>query len=811
MPDRLAGDRTLLLDVEINGRAIGLIGEFREHGHRLFATCRELASLGFHLRACLAPPNAAAPDPARNPDPALREVALSDQPGVAVRVDERRQVLHVTADAGALSPVELGRAGGQPRAPVQSGLGAVLNYDVATTAEFGAHGASGVLAEALLEGRVFSPWGVAEQSAVATAGAAAQTPPLVRLDTSYTLSQPDSLRRIAFGDVITTGPAWSEPIRLGGIQIGTDFATRPDLVTFPLPSLSGQVAVPSSVDVLLNGTEILSRDVPPGPFELQQLPVVTGAGTVTVVTRDANGQQNSQTLPIYASTLLLAPGLQSYGAELGAVRLNYAERDDGYHGAAGTLSYRRGLLPWLTLEGHAEASLSAKLPDGTTSQSGAMAGGGASVALGQLGAVSLDAAASRFGNTAGKLVSASFERNARFFSLTGAAQFADKSFRDVASAFGDPPITLQIRAGLGVSLGQAGSLGLAFVALRRGSARQDTASSEASLQQTGLQQTPSAFGLGGVAALQATHASLVSASYTRSFFGGAMSFFATGFTELSQPRGTGATIGFTLPLGTRRTLDASLDAGEGRTDASLGINQTTSAIGDLGWHLRDDAGQQPRQLAEGQYKAPWALLDAGVDRIGGQTSLRGSVEGALAYADGGLFATNTIHDSFAVVDTDRTPNITVLQENRPVGRTDASGLLLVTDLQAFAENRLGIDPMDVPLDEQIERSTLVVLPQDRSGVIVHFPVHSFQGALVRLTDEAGKPLPPGSRVTVEGATARPQEIGFGGEAFLTGLQAHNRVIAIQPDGQACHAKFDLHPKRHWLPKIGPIPCLATAA
>ena len=120
-------------------------------------------------------------------------------------------------------------------------------------------------------------------------------------------------------------------------------------------------------------------------------------------------------------------------------------------------------------------------------------------------------------------------------------------------------------------------------------------------------------------------------------------------------------------------------------------------------------------------------------------------------------------------------------------------------------------PVILTAAEQIERSTLVVLPQDRSGVIVHFPVHSFQGALVRLTDEAGKPLPPGSRVTVEGATARPQEIGFGGEAFLTGLQAHNRVIAIQPDGQACHAKFDLHPKRHWLPKIGPIPCLATAA
>jgi outer membrane usher protein len=44
-------------------------------------------------------------------------------------------------------------------------------------------------------------------------------------------------------------------IRLAGVQIRSDFSMRPDLVTFPLPSISGAAAVHSVVDVLTNGNQ----------------------------------------------------------------------------------------------------------------------------------------------------------------------------------------------------------------------------------------------------------------------------------------------------------------------------------------------------------------------------------------------------------------------------------------------------------------------------------------------------------------------------------------------------------------------------
>ena len=101
----------------------------------------------------------------------------------------------------------------------------------------------------------------------------------IRLDSTYVYSDPDTLRRYRLGDFITGGLGWTRPVRLGGVQVNSDFSMRPDLVTFPLPSVEGSVAVPSTVDVLVNSTRLLSRQVQPGPFQIPQLPVITGAGS----------------------------------------------------------------------------------------------------------------------------------------------------------------------------------------------------------------------------------------------------------------------------------------------------------------------------------------------------------------------------------------------------------------------------------------------------------------------------------------------------------------------------------------------------
>jgi P pilus assembly protein, porin PapC len=90
------------------------------------------------------------------------------------------------------------------------------------------------------------------------------------------------------------------------------------------------------------------------------------------------------------------------------------------------------------------------------------------------------------------------------------------------------------------------------------------------------------------------------------------------------------------------------------------------------------------------------------------------VNGALSVLDGGVFASNRIEDSFAIVDT-HAAGIRVRQENRDVGRTDSHGRLLVPDMRSYDINRLAIEPLDAPMDADVPVTSREVRPRDRSG------------------------------------------------------------------------------------------------
>ncbi len=769
-----------MLSVIINGREIGLLGSFTQRGSRLFSTRRELRALGLVPVA-----NASAGDDAVE--------SVDSLPGITYKVDEQHQTLLVTATPRSLIPTELNGATKAALPPLQSSTGMVINYNVVTTSSEGR-----TLIQGQLDARVFTPVGVGSSGLLLQEGDAAPgARTSTRLDTTYTYSDPDSLRRVRVGDLITGGLAWSRPVRLAGMQVTTDFSLRADLVTFPVPTIAGQVAVPSSVDVLVNGVQLLSRDVQPGPFELRQLPVVTGAGSVSVAITNALGQQVTQMLPFYASSSLLARGLTSYSAEIGSVRMGYGVLSDDYRGSAASGTYRRGMADWLTLEAHGEASPSI-----------AMAGGGVSIAAAHLGVLSFSAAFStsrtRAGRTGG-MAFAAFERISSSVSVTGSIQLATPGFRDLAASFGDPVPQLTAHAGIGLSLGKAGSFGLQFTVIRRNAI---TSTIGAVSSAAAAQAYYPFFSASQSAVTPATRTTLVSASYSRPVFSNRAYLYATAFVDLSQRKSIGAVIGISIPLGGRTSVSVSGNVGPGQTYGTVQATRSAAQIGEVGYQVSSTIGEDSRQFGDAQYRTSDALFDIGVDRTAGHTSVRGSAQGALAFADGQFFAANTIYDSFAVVDTAGIPGIHVLQENRPVGETSTSGTRLVTDLRSFEANRIDIDPRDVPMDASFTTPTQIVRPQDRSGVVVKFKLTETHGALLQLVDGSGKPLPVGSRAVLE-STHEAATVGFDGEAFVTGLEEHNVLTVKHPDGTACTVRFDFAPHPGALPKIGPLSCAAA--
>jgi outer membrane usher protein len=748
-------DETLFLDVQVNGRFIGKIGEFVLRRGRLMARPDELRELRFRV-------------PISHASETGGLVSLSDLPGLTWVLDQKNQVLEVTATDSALlatlvMPFGRDEAGG--RRVIESGTGITLNYDTVGTLAGGQYGGTGSM-----EVRAFSPVGILSSEWLGYAGAtqsAVGRNTAIRLDSAYSWADVNTLRRYSLGDFITSGLAWTRQVHLEGVQINSDFSMRPDLVTFPVPAITGSAAVPSTVNVLADGNLTVSSQITAGPFEIPQLPVISGAGTISMTVTNSLGQQVTLTQPFYASAQMLAPGLQTFAAQSGLVRREWGAISNDYGKMAGAAIYRRGLSPKFTVEGSVEDTPGAF-----------MMGLGGVAQIGNLGVVNFAVAPSYGSKQPGVQFSLGAQRIGRVFSLGGAAILADRDYRDVASVNGAGVPRRQLSGFTSLSLGRFGSGGLAYAGIN-----QDPSPTPLQL---GIVPTP--------------YSQIVTANYALQVHH--LSIYATEFRDLVNKGGSGLQVGVTIPFHKRNSVTASV-ASDG--SGQIQVQQPAPMIGDWGYQAFLSAGDLTHVFAQGQYKSPVGLFTAGVDSDQGATTLRMESQGAISYVDGALFPSNTIYDSFAVVDTSPMTHIRVLQENRDVGSTNASGRLLVPDMRSFDLNHIAIDPTEIPPEATINNDKRELRPQDRSGVVVKFPIKFSHGALVQLVDEAGIAMPLGSTATLR-ATGTVVPVGYDGDAYVEELSPHNELIVERPDGKRCTVAFEYKSIAGDIPSIGPLRC-----
>ena len=756
VPNAGAGE-TLLLEVLINGQSTDKIAEFTRRQGQLLARPEELRDLGILVPETLALQLGGL-------------VALSGLSGLTWSIDENKQELNITAVNSRLVPTVL-RPGGSSvnkgRRKIESGTGATLNYDAVGSFASGQAGGT-----ASVDFRVFSPWGIVSSDWLGYVGAAsggAGSNTAIRLDSAYTFADVNSLRRYSLGDFITSGVAWTRPVRMEGAQIRSDFSMRPDLITFPMPSISGSAAVPSTVTVLADGNQVASSQVNPGPFEIPQLPVVSGAGTISISVTNALGQQQTITQPFYAAPTMLAPGLETYAVQAGPVRRNWGTASYDYGKIAGATVYRRGLTRNFTMEGSAEGTPGAF-----------MAGGGGLVQIGHLGVINFAAAGSNSSGQAGGQYSLGAQRIGRKFSLGASVIVADRNYRDVASMNGSGIERKQLSAFTSLNIKRFGSVGAAYAELD--------------------QDAPPVQISGGIAA--AEHSKVFSANYSIQFHH--MSLYATGFNNFA---GTGSTsqfqIGLLIPFHKRNSINF-IGASDG--SGQVQVQQPAPLVGDWDYQAYFSGDSTFHEFGQLQYKSPVGLFTAGVDRNAGVTTTRLEANGAFSFVDRSLFPSNYVYDSFAIVDTAPLPHIRVLQENRDVGRTGSSGRLLVPDMRSFELNHVAIVATDIPPDVTIGTVTDEFRPQDRSGVVVRFPIKFSHAALLQLVDEAGVPIPIGSTATLR-AVGSVVPVGYDGDAYVEDLRLHNELTVKRPDGRSCTVLFDYRPIPGDIPSIGPLRCV----
>ena len=162
----------------------------------------------------------------------------------------------------------------------------------------------------------------------------------VRLESTWTYDRPEKLSSYRLGDCINKSGNWGRPTRFGGIQWATHFATQPGYITFPLYALRGEAALPSTVDIYVNNNLRTRQEVPTGPFEIVNVPMVTGQGEIQLVVRDYLGRETLITQPYYVSPTLLKKGLHDFSYELGSIRQNFALESASYGPTFASLTHR---------------------------------------------------------------------------------------------------------------------------------------------------------------------------------------------------------------------------------------------------------------------------------------------------------------------------------------------------------------------------------------------------------------------------------------------------------------------------------------
>jgi outer membrane usher protein len=747
-------DETLLLEVHINGQTTGKIGEFTLRNNKLLVKPDELKDLGVRVPSTIALQNGGL-------------IAFSDLPMLKWNLDQKNQILEiVTGDTHLQRKVILPNGGDASSGPrtVVSGTGVTLNYDMIGTFANGSNSGAGSI-----DARFFSPKGIFSSDWITYIGADSNNNPnsAIRLDTAYSYEDVNTLLSYTLGDYITSGLSWTRPVRLEGAQISLDYRTRPDLVTFPLPTINGSAAVPSTIQVLTNGNVIASSQIGSGPFEIPQLPVITGAGNISMTITNALGQQVTVNQPFYANSSLLAPGLKTFSVEAGMARLNYGTQNFDYGKIAGNVIYRRGITTKFTIEGSLEGT------PGTFK-----GGAGGLWQIGNLGVINFSAAGSTWGGQTGTQLSAGAQRIGRVFSVGASATFATGNYRDVAALNGDAVANKQINGFISAYYKRLGTVGVGYSGT-------DQNAVPATSQQS---------------AIPASQSHVFTANYSVQIHH--MSFFASEFRDVGSNGSSGFQVGVTIPFSRRSSVNV-VATSDG--SAQVQVQQSAAEIGQWGYQAFASGGNSNHEFGQLQYKSPVGLFTAGVDYNAGVTTVRAESQGAFSFIDKALFPSNTIYDSFAIVDTAPMHHVRVLQENREVGRTDSSGRLLVPDMRSFDLNHIAIEPVDIPPDATIDVATHQFRPQDLSGVVVKFPVKVSHGALLKLVDEKGEPIPLGSTGKLR-TTDVAVPVGYDGNAYVVDLDRSNTLDIVLPDARRCSVTFDYKPQAGDIPLIGPLTC-----
>lgn len=552
-----------------------------------------------------------------------------------------------------------------------------------------------------------------------------------RLETFVTFDNPEKLQRLRVGDGITRIDGLGTAVRYGGVRWGTDFSLQPEVPRFALPGVSGDAALPSTVELYVDGVLRDRREVDPGPFAVNNPPVFTGSGNLQVVVRDTLGRETLYVQPFYVSTTSLAAGVSDYAIEMGRLRENFGFDGDRYSDRFAIGSYRYGFSDRVTAGARLEVQEEAHTL-------------GASTVLTAPGIGQFNAALALSDGEAGsgRQLTLGYERVARGLSLGLQGSWSDPEYVELGRTPG--AIARALRAQAGFALPGGGGLSLAWAE----EVRRDRDAIE-----------------------------LTALTYSQPVLG----WYGTLSWLRSPQAGNSTLLGFSRPLARGHSLSLQFQR-DAQGENLFMLTWQFSPSGPLGWSsLATASGGDQRSstasLGYGSTRGNARLTTAEID--GNRTHLAEFNTG-LAWLDGDLYWTRPVRESFAVADASA-PGVRIYRDNQLAGVTGANGRALIPDLRTYNTTRISLDTQDLPLDRGLtEASQDIKLAPGGALITLASPVRRLLE--LKLRQDSGEPVPAGAQLKVSGQPA-DLPVGFDGLIYLEAPAAAFTLQAGWSKGQ----------------------------
>ena len=585
---------------------------------------------------------------------------------------------------------------------------------------------------------------------------------------------------LTVGDSFTDGAVF-DSFGFRGVSLASDDQMLPDSQREYAPVVRGIAQTNARVVITQNGNTILETTVAPGTFEINDLYATGYGGDLRVTVHEADGSQNTFTVPYASVVQLLRPGVWRYSATAGEVQhpsLTGTERFTqatvqrgfnnyltGYTGAVSAQHYGAGVLG-IAINTKFGA-IAADLTEARASITETYSSTGQSLRL-----------------TYSKLISetqTNIALSTYRYSSSGYYSFADAQTTRQAATSESPVTVERARSQWQVNVNQSlpGRWGNFYL----------TASVRDYWNAPG---TTTQF-QGG---------------YTNRF-----RFAGTGLSySLSVARQTDAETGkpdnrvrlnFSVPLGhsarspmvsvnfsQNTTSDVRTHSGQQSINGTLGENSQLSYSASASQSSEDDS-----YSASSQYRGTYASVSASISEGSAYSQQSLGATGGVVVHPGGITLANQITDTMGIVEALGAAGARVTNS---IGTTiNASGYAVLPFLMPYRLNSVNIDPGGaVSPDVEFKSTSESIAPRLRSVVMIRFQTVGGRAILIRTRLVDGSVVPFGASVYDD----QGSEVGLAGQdggIYLRGIAEIGTLTARWGDApdQKCSFGYQLPPKQ----------------